>query len=520
MHRIDRYIFGEIFGPFISALAFLFTLLFAMQMLRGIEIMLGASVSAFDLFYVALCLVPHFVVMAVPISFLFAVVIGLGRLSEDREIMALQASGAGPARLWVAPVTLAAVLSGIGIGVGYGPEPIGLAEVDRHINELIKKNMAGDVKPGIFYDAIRGITLFAQEVDSKSRRFTNVLLVDERENSESTLWLARGGYVDPHGSGSSLLLQLDDGEIHRATEGDSDQEASSVMATFDQCTLNIQARELLKKNRFGATRREAMLPSQLKAAAAKQRQEAAELRHEAEEMLLAGIPQATDAELDAGTAEKAYLDEMARFSASYVPLHPDKADGAAEAGDGAGASRFPAQPTSVAGTTRGEPTDAVSSALTSMVPEAAKALEGHEDALERISKAVDKSRPEGSLTQRSKVILDAKKSLKRDQIKRAIKKEKEARKIDVARARRLSGPLASIVFAMCAVPLAIGRKQRGGGIGILATMACYIGYYTLERLGEGMGESGVLPAMLAAQIPNIAFLLVGIWLVRRSLRVT
>ncbi len=440
MHRIDRYIFGEIFIPFVSALAFLFTLLFAMQMLRGIEIMLGASVSAFDLFYVAACLVPHFVVMAVPISFLFAVVIGLGRLSEDREIMALKASGVGTSRLWAAPLALAAILAAVGIGFGYGPEPIGLAEVDRHINELIKKNMAGDVKPGVFYDAIRGITLYAQEVDSKSRRFTNVLLVDERSETDSTLWLARHGYVDPHGSDASLLLQLSDGEIHQASEGETAEQASSVIAGFGQCTLNIQANELLKKNRFGATRREAMLPGQLKMVAEELRAEALRLRAEA--------AQGENAET------------------------PNESVPAASAADAGNVSELP-----------------------------------------------DKSRPQGTLDERSRALLNAQQARQGDQLRRAEKKEKEARKIDVARARRLAAPLAAIVFAMCAVPLAIGRRQRGQGLGILASMACYIGYYTLERIGEGMGESGTLPAMLAAQIPNIAFCVIGLWLVRRSLKV-
>ncbi len=468
MHRIDRYLFGEIFGPFISALAFLFTLLFAMQMLRGIEVMLGASVAATDLLYVAICLIPHFVVMAVPISFLFAVVIGIGRLAEDREILALKASGVSPSRLWVAPVGLAAILAGIGIAFGYGPEPIGLAEVDRHINELIKKNMAGDVKPGIFYDAIRGITLYAQDVDPHSRRFSNVLLVDERSPEDSTIWLARSGYVEPHGSDASLQLQLTDGEIHRASERDAGEHAASAVADFEKCTLNIQAKELLKKNRFGATRREAMLPGQLQALAQDLREEAAALRAEVERKRGDSAPQQALSRADAG-----HPPALASGVPAIAPIPaevPSAVPGAAAGGDSSAA-------------------------------------------------AVDKSRPQGSLQERASALQRTQESLKGDQLKRALSKEKEARKLDVARARRLAAPLASIVFAMCAVPLAIGRRQRGQGLGIMASLACYIGYYTLARLGEGLSEAGALPAMLAAQIPNIAFLLLGLFLVRRSLRV-
>lgn len=470
MHRIDRYLFGEIFGPFISALAFLFTLLFAMQMLRGIEVMLGASVAATDLLYVAVCLIPHFVVMAVPISFLFAVVIGIGRLAEDREILALKASGVSPSRLWVAPVTLAALLAAIGIAFGYGPEPIGLAEVDRHINELIKKNMAGDVKPGVFYDAIRGITLYAQEVDPHSRRFSNVLLVDERTPEDSTIWLARAGYVEPHGSDASLLLQLEEGEIHRAAERDAGERAASAVANFTRGTLNIQAKELLKKNRFGATRREAMLPGQLQELAQDLRDEAKALRAEA------------DLRRDSGEKPRPSLPDAPSVPSAFL--------------------------------TSGRASALVLPAETAPDVSSEPKADGDVDEV-----VVDKSRPEGTLQERAMALQITRDALKGDQLKRALSKEKEARKLDVARARRLAAPLASIVFAMCAVPLAVGRRQRGQGLGIMASLACYIGYYTLARLGEGLGEAGTLPAMLAAQIPNIAFLLLGVFLVRRSLRV-
>ena len=488
MHRIDRYLFGEIFGPFITALAFLFTLLFAMQMLRGIEVMLGASVAATDLLYVAVCLIPHFVVMAVPISFLFAVVIGIGRLTEDREIMALKASGVSPSRLWVAPVTLASILAAVGIAFGYGPEPIGLAEVDRHINELIKKNMAGDVKPGVFYDALRGITLYAQEVDPHSRRFSNVLLVDERAKDDSTIWLARTGYVEPHGSDASLLLQLSEGEIHRAAEHAAGKHAASTVADFERCTLNIQAKELLKKNRFGATRREAMLPGQLKELAQELRDEAKALRAQAE--------QRREAEMAGQRNEAPFLATGALATLSPLPASD------------AATSPSPAAPSDARNATGSE-----------TVPETVPStLQTTRDG-NAASLVIDKSRPDGTLQERALALKNTRDARKGDQLKKARSKEREARKLDVARARRLAAPLASIVFALCAVPLATGRRQRGQGLGIMTSLGCYVGYYTLARLGEGLGEAGTLPAMLAAQLPNIAFLMVGLFLVRRSLRV-
>jgi lipopolysaccharide export system permease protein len=367
MQRIDRFVAGEIIAPFLAALAFLFTQLFAMQMLRGIEVMFGSGVTAMDLARIAGYLAPHFLVMATPVSFLFAVMLAIGRLSEDREVVALAASGSAPWRLWLAPVGLGLVMAAIGISLGYGPEPNGLASVRLHVNELIKRNMAGDVKPGVFYDALSDMTLYAQGVSSRTRRFENVLIADERDPDSSMLLLARRGWVDPQGSGSMLKLVLGDGEIHRATGSGSDY----AVVSFESGTLDIQVdSDLLRKNRFGAAKEE----------------------------------------------------------------------------------------------------------LTSS----------------ELAEAAREARARGD--------------------------QHSARSFDIARFKRVAAPLSTVVFALCAVPLALGGRRRSRGLGALATLLAYVGYYVLVRTGDVLGEGGKLPALLAAHLPNLVFLGLSIVLVRRSTR--
>jgi lipopolysaccharide export system permease protein len=258
--RLDRYLALEIIGPFAAALAFLFGLLLAMQLLRGIDVMLGSGVRPADLLQILWYLGPHFAAMAMPVSFLFAVMLAVGRWSEDREVLALAASGVAPWRLWVAPLGLALAVAAVGIGLGRGPEPHGLAALRLHVNELIKRNMAGDVKPGVFYDTLSAITLYSQGVSPRTRRFANVLLSDERDPEASLLVLAREGYVDPHGSGGTLRLVLTDGEIHRAAAAGQDY----AVVTFQRASLNIGVSDdLLKRNQFTAAKEE-LSPHQLR----------------------------------------------------------------------------------------------------------------------------------------------------------------------------------------------------------------------------------------------------------------
>ncbi|MGC4113636.1 MAG: LptF/LptG family permease [Myxococcales bacterium] len=258
--RLDRALVLEIAGPFAAALAFLFGLLLTMQLLRGVDVLLGSGVRPADLGTILACLAPHFLAMAMPVSFLFALMLVVGRWSEDREVLALAASGIAPWRLWLAPLVFALVLAAFGTWLGQGPEPRGLSALRSHVNVLIKRNMAGDVKPGVFYDALRSMTLYSQGVSPKTRRFNNVLLADERDPEASLLVLAHEGVVDPHGSGGTLRLVLSDGEIHRSSAQGDDY----AVVTFEKASLDIGVGgDLLRNYRFGASREE-LTPVELK----------------------------------------------------------------------------------------------------------------------------------------------------------------------------------------------------------------------------------------------------------------
>lgn len=73
----------EILVPLFLWVTFLFLLLFVMQFLRGSDVLLGSAVTPWDFVRLVLHLSPHLLVMSLPIGFLLALLLSLGRLSED-----------------------------------------------------------------------------------------------------------------------------------------------------------------------------------------------------------------------------------------------------------------------------------------------------------------------------------------------------------------------------------------------------------------------------------------------------
>ncbi|WNG16079.1 LptF/LptG family permease [Cystobacter fuscus] len=254
MNLLSRYLLKELVIPLVVWVAFLFLLLFVMQFLRGTDVLLGSAVTLGDMGWLLVYLSPHFLVMALPIAFLLAILLGLGRLSEDREITALQALGIGPVRLIAGPLFIGAVLSGLMLLITCTAEPWGLTSVKEFVAEIIKKNVVGDVKPGVFYEDLSNLTLYAEQVEEGGEhQWTHVLVHDDREPSAPLLMLARQGQVNTSTAGQVLTLVLGDGEAHRANRG----EASYSVITFEKAEIAVGVEGRMgRRNRFRSPKEE------------------------------------------------------------------------------------------------------------------------------------------------------------------------------------------------------------------------------------------------------------------------
>ena len=70
------------------------------------------------------------------------------------------------------------------------------------MSEVIKKNVLGDVSPGVFYEDLTDLTLYAQEVARERGVWTHVLVHDDRDPRAPLLVLAHEGTVNPSGRGA------------------------------------------------------------------------------------------------------------------------------------------------------------------------------------------------------------------------------------------------------------------------------------------------------------------------------
>ena len=248
MRLIDRTLARDIAVPFILGLAFLFVVLFSLYFVQGTSVLVGTAVRSLDLLRIFLFLTPHFLTMGMPIALLMAVLVALGRMSEDREVISWSSAGISPLRLLAVPLAIGVVITFLGILLAVFAEPVGRRGVRLQINELIKRNVAGDVQAGIFYEDLGDLVLYAEGVDPLTHEWSNVLLHDERDREAPLLLLARHGSIDAAGGSRSLHIRLDDGRVHRSTSSGLDY----AVVGFDRADIGIWVEwTLLRGNRFG-----------------------------------------------------------------------------------------------------------------------------------------------------------------------------------------------------------------------------------------------------------------------------
>jgi lipopolysaccharide export system permease protein len=83
---------------------------------------------------------------------------------------------------------------------------------------------------------------------------------------------------------------------------------------------------------------------------------------------------------------------------------------------------------------------------------------------------------------------------------------------------KLSFPFAGSIFVLIGIAFASGKRKQSIASGFGVTLVVSFMYYGVLRVGQTLGHNGVIPPLLAAQLGNIIFLVIGVTLLYRANR--
>jgi LPS export ABC transporter permease LptG/LPS export ABC transporter permease LptF len=220
MRLISRSILRELLAPFFLGLSAYTFLLLLRTIFQMTEFVVRRSASATEVGRLLLLSLPWMLVLTVPMAFLLAVLVGLGRLSGDSELLAIRASGVGPWAVYRPVLGAAAVLSaGVFAFYNFVLPPANDALI-HSMARVAATSVVNLLQPRSFREIRPGDTLFFDHIGSDGRSFEGVLLsIGSRENEPlSELILARRGGLTIEGD--RLWLDLFDSEVHEVDPAD------------------------------------------------------------------------------------------------------------------------------------------------------------------------------------------------------------------------------------------------------------------------------------------------------------
>jgi LPS export ABC transporter permease LptG/LPS export ABC transporter permease LptF len=219
LKTIDRYVIREALPPFVLSLLIFTFILELPPVMEELEKLVAKGVPWHTAGYIILLLTPQALGLTIPMALLVGLLIGLGRMSTDREAVALLACGVSPYRLLRPVLVLAGVATAATMFVMIEAIPDSNQRYRVVVFDLISKKVESEVKPGVFYEEFADWALFPQQEAGPGQvGWKNLLVANSTKPEAIELILAKNGRIDLDASARTVQLVLYDGSTYSTGE--------------------------------------------------------------------------------------------------------------------------------------------------------------------------------------------------------------------------------------------------------------------------------------------------------------
>jgi len=236
MRLLDRYIAREVASHAVLGLAVFTFVFFVPQLVRLMDLIVRHSGGFGTVALLFLCAIPPVLGFTLPMAVLVGVLIGLGRLSADSEIVALHASGISLRRLLV-PIGFVAICSaGLTLVMTFWLGPASVRTL-RVLEDQIRSSQAPfAVQPRVFDERFPRFILYVQDVEAAATHWTGVFLASSGAAGPSSITIAKDALIIPGPESDQIELHLGAGSTHEYDPSDPNR---YNVTTFGQSDIPV-----------------------------------------------------------------------------------------------------------------------------------------------------------------------------------------------------------------------------------------------------------------------------------------
>jgi LPS export ABC transporter permease LptF/LPS export ABC transporter permease LptG len=262
MRIIDRYVIREVLWPFVIGLLVFTFMLIIPYLIEYAESFISKGVPVPVVLRVMATLLPSALALTIPMSLLLGLLVAFGRLSADREFVALQACGVSLFRL-MRPVGLLSVAAWMATSYVL---LVAVPDANQRFREItfgiVAERAEGEVRPRVFFEDFPDVVLYVRELAPAGGGWTDVFMADSRRGQTPAVYLARQGRVVINREQRTVEMVLQDAVRHTA-----DEAGKYEVVTFERLLLSLNPETVFPRQGPPLGAREMSIP-QLQARAA------------------------------------------------------------------------------------------------------------------------------------------------------------------------------------------------------------------------------------------------------------
>jgi LPS export ABC transporter permease LptF/LPS export ABC transporter permease LptG len=208
-NRLNRYIISEILGPLgLGFLVYTFILLIRF-LFQSAEMIIRRGLPSAIVGKLLLLTLPNIVVLTLPMSLLFGILIAVGRLSSDSELIAMRSSGISLLTLYKPILMLSAFFTLLNTLLMVYALPWGNHALQELRLEITTQSVAQQVQPRVFYEEWEGKVVYVFEVPQGEKRWKGVFLAESLPSGQNNqITIADWGEVKIDPTGEKVVLRL------------------------------------------------------------------------------------------------------------------------------------------------------------------------------------------------------------------------------------------------------------------------------------------------------------------------
>ncbi len=244
---INRYIFRELFPPFVVTLAIFSFILLLTRILEITNMVVNYKIGLITVFSLIVYTMPFFLIYVIPMSVMIATLLTFMRLAGDNEIIALKSGGVSLYDLLPPVFTfclIAALLTGF---MAIHALPWGMLSFKRLAADVITSNIDLGLKERTFYDKFKNVVLYVNRIDVKNRNLIDVFIVDNRNPKTSVTIVSPKGEIYTAKDDSTVLLRLSKGTINQV---DLEKRRTNTIR-FEKYSLNLDLKQFKDAGKKG-----------------------------------------------------------------------------------------------------------------------------------------------------------------------------------------------------------------------------------------------------------------------------